>query len=92
MTIIEIGNYRLQSISQIGKGELPISKGIALERKHDTDDFYYVVLFIQWDSSDETVYYDCVDTRLDKIEVTEWELVKDLLECGSKLVALTHKV
>lgn len=83
---ITVGNFRLMNKLRFGDENIErvdIKEGIALETSNGKS--WYVIAFVRW--GDDGVYYECVGTRLtDNVDASEWPIVKELLECGAKIV------
>ena len=79
------GNYRLEYIYHIQRGELPASEGLAVEKRAD-DGTYYVITFIRYDSKEKSAYFDVVSKRLINVEETEWPDVLELMKIGTRIV------
>ena len=84
------GSYRLAHIVNFYKGKLPISKGIALERK-TADGNYYVILFIHYDEKEKSAHFDVVSKRLADITESEWPDVLELIKAGADIVEEANK-
>lgn len=85
------GKFRLTNISRIGVECVDVKEGVALEKEGKHGWGWYVIAFVRFDS-DEGIYYDCVGTRLtSNVNESEWSIVKELLECGAKVVEAANK-
>ena len=84
------GNYRLEYIYHIQRGELPASEGLAVEKRAD-DGSYFVISFIRYDIKEKSAYFDVVSKRLINIAETEWPDVLELMKIGTRIVELENK-
>ena len=83
------GNYRLEYIYHIQRGELPASEGLAVEKRAD-DGSYFVISFIRYDIKEKSAYFDVVSKRLINIAETEWPDVLELMKIGTRIVELEN--
>lgn len=89
---IRMGRFRLTNISRIGVECVDIKEGVALEKESPNGWGWYVIAFIRFNTNEGAVYYDCVGTRLTtNVNESEWPIVKELLECGAKVVEAANK-
>lgn len=89
---IKIGNFRLTNISRFGAEYVDIKEGVAIEKECSNGKAWYVIAFVRFDIHEGEVFYDCVGTRLtDNVDASEWPIVKELLECGVKIVETANK-
>lgn len=88
---LKIGNFKLTNITRIGVECVDIKEGVAVEKENQWGSGWYVIAFVHF-NPEEGVYYDCVGTRLtDNVDESEWSIVKELLECGAKIVRAANK-
>lgn len=89
---VTIGRFRLTNISRIGVECVDIKEGVALEKESSNGYGWYVITFIQFNESEGEAYYKSVGTRLtSNVNESEWPIVKELLECGAKIVEAANK-
>ena len=87
---MRVGKFRLTNICRL-TGVADIAEGLAVETEIDSDGHYCVIMYILWEKDD--VKYENVGTRLTLfVEGSEWNIVKNLLECGVKLVEAANSV
>lgn len=88
---MRIGKYRLTNIYRIG-GVADITEGLVVETEIDSDGHYCVIMYILW--KEDEVKYENVGTRLTLFveEGSDWNIVRNLLECGAQLVEVANSV
>ena len=88
---LRIGNFRLTNTYRFNSGILDFKEGLGLEKCIDDDGHYCVIAFINWD--EESVTYESIGTRLTTlVDASEWDIVRNLLEVGAKLVEIANYV
>lgn len=89
---VTIGKFKLTNISRIGVKCVDIKEGVALEKESPNGWGWYVIAFINYDAKEGEAYYRSVGTRLTaNVNESEWPIVKELLECGAKIVEAANK-
>ena len=89
---VTIGRFRLTNILRIGVECVDIKEGVALEKESPNGWGWYVIAFVQFNESEGEAYYKGVGTRLTaNVNESEWPIVKELLECGAKIVEAANK-
>ena len=89
---VTIGRFRLTNISRIGVECVDIKEGVALEKKCSNGCNWYVIAFINYNAKEGEAFYNSVGTRLTaNVNESEWPIVKELLECGAKIVEAANR-
>ena len=89
---IKTGKFRLTNISRIGVECVDVKEGVALEKESSNGWGWYVIAFVCFDTNEGEVFYDCVGTRLvANVDASEWPVVKELLECGARIVEAANR-
>lgn len=89
---IKTGKFRLTNISRIGVECVDVKEGVAVEKESRHGYGWYVIAFVLFDEKEGEAYYECVGTRLtNSVDASEWPIVKELLECGAKIVEAANR-
>ena len=89
---ITVGKFRVTNISRCGVEHVDIKEGVSLEKENPIGCSWSVLAFIRFNQREGEVFYDCVGTRLtDNVDASEWSTVKELLECGVKIVETANR-
>lgn len=89
--LIKAGKFRLTNITRIGVECVDVKEGVAIEKEGQHGWGWYVIAFVHFNESEGGVYYQSVGTRLtDNVDTSEWPIVKELLECGARIVGIAN--
>ena len=89
---IKMGKFRLTNISRIGVECVDVKEGVAVEKEGQHGWGWYVIAFVLFNESEGVACYKSVGTRLTaNVNASEWPIVKELLECGAKVVEAANK-
>lgn len=89
---LKIGNFKLTNITRIGVECVDVKEGVAVEKENQWGSGWYVIAFVCFNESEGEAYYKSVGTRLtDNVDTSEWPIVKELLECGARIVRAANR-
>lgn len=89
---IKMGRFRLTNISRLDVECVDVKYGVAVEKEDANGWGWYVIAFVRFNPHEGEAFYDCIGTRLtDNVDASEWPIVKELLECGVRIVEAANK-
>ena len=89
---VTVGRFRLTNISRINVECVDIKEGIALEKESSNGYGWYVIAFVLFNQNAGEADYKSVGTRLTaNVNENEWSIVKELLECGARIVEAANR-